>query len=113
MSDSARPTHHHDSSDGSSAVLPEQRRELEVVMKDKGRLPEGGVVSGRCANLYVDHRGRLGCVLHDTAAYPEGCAAFPANPDQWYLVAETCGYYFRWVGDRPRRAGKERRRARA
>ena len=77
-----------------------------------GAIPSVANLDPVCENYQSlpSQGGRMGCILHETPQYPEGCRRFPANPKQWYRVAESCGYWFEWVEDKPRRAGKARRR---
>ena len=97
-------------------VNPESYRErAEKMMRDTGR-----VLSSICGNHGVMKDGQLGCRLWHRRPrvrikgrdYPPGCEAFPATPEDWYLVADSCGYWFDWVADTPRKAGKARRRKR-
>ena len=91
-------------------VAPEQYERVQEEARASGQIPENAVLDPVCANYHRQPDGRMGCDLHETAAYPAGCRAFPSNPRQWYLVMEHCGYEFVWVEDEPRKAGKERRR---
>ena len=92
-------------------IDPESHKAKQAEMRAKGQLPEGAVLSSICGNHGVAKDGQLGCKLHGKPSpiYPPGCAAFPANVAQWRLVIETCGYWFEWVEDGPRAAGKARR----
>lgn len=80
----------------------------------------GRPLSSICGNYGAikSQDGALGCRVHHIRprvrvrghSYPPGCEAFPDSVEQWRLVMATCGYWFEWREDQPRKAGKARRR---
>ena len=77
-----------------------------VIMERTGR-----PMSSVCAHhgALPEQNGALGCRLHDKPGYPPGCAAFPSTVEDWRLVMATCGFWFEWVENGPRKVGKKRR----
>lgn len=90
-------------------TAPEEFEKIQEQARKSGAIPSVANLDPVCKHYQSlpEQGGRMGCVLHETDAYPEGCAAFPDSPEQWYRVMEVCGYEYVW---RERKAGKARRR---